>query len=75
MSTIARGISDHEILMMIEQTRMRLDGMGITGPLADRLIMILVFGAIGDSAEQARGVADRLFPVKEASNATLEGHA
>ena len=42
MNATARGISEHEVLMMIEHTRMRLDGMGIIGPLADRLILTLV---------------------------------
>ena len=63
MNATTRGISDHELVHKIEHTRMRLDVMGITGPLADRLILTLVFGALGDSAEAARGVADRLFPV------------
>lgn len=63
MTSTARGISDHELLYMIETTRMRLATMCITGPLADRLIITLVFGALGDTAEQARGVADRFFPL------------
>lgn len=63
MSATSRGISDHETARMVEQAHMDLRRMGITGPIADRLMMIFIMGACGDTAEQARGAADRLFPV------------
>ncbi len=76
MSTVARGISSHELVEMIEATYMRLALLDITGPLADRLATTMVLGACGLTGEQAREAAERLFPRKEVRDgATLDTHA
>jgi hypothetical protein len=64
MNATRRGTYDHETLQLVETAYARLRDLGITGPLADRIVTGMVIRASGYSAAEAIAAADRLFPME-----------
>lgn len=65
MSTTRRGISDHEIVQTMEETRRRLASVGVSQLEADRVgvVLTLMLASPLCTVKEAIAAADRLFPL------------